>query len=127
MKLPRIFRMAKKASELSDYSQYKVGSCILYKGKVISIGFNQHFKTHPLTRLFHEEQTIHAEVSSIIRLKNKEILKDCKIVVYRQHKDGELAMSRPCPTCIKILKFFKISQIAYTIPGGFAEETLTNG
>lgn len=126
MKLPSIFREANRASKHSDHLKYKIGACIVYKGRVISVGVNQLFKSHPLTRMFHEEQTLHAEVSAIVRLKNKKLLKECKMVVYRENALGELAMARPCPTCLKILKFFNISSIAYTIDGGYAEEILTD-
>ena len=111
---------------MSDHPHYKVGACILYKNRVISVGFNQHLKSNPLTRLFNEHQTIHAEVSAIIRLKNKKILKECKMAVYREYATGEIAMARPCPTCLKILKFFNISGFIYTIHGGYAEEFLTD-
>lgn len=127
MKLPSWFRQAKAASKLSDHDHYRVGACIVYKGRVISVGVNQQLKCHPLTRMFNEFQSIHAEVSSIVRLKNKKILKECKMVVYRENALGELAMARPCPTCLKILKFFNISSIAYTTDGGYVEEILTNG
>jgi cytidine deaminase len=76
--------------------------------------------------MFNSYQTIHGEVAAIVRLKNKKFLKDCKMVVYRENALGELAMARPCPTCLKILKFFNISSIAYTIDGGYAEESLTD-
>lgn len=125
MKLPPWFRQAKAASKLSDHTHYRVGACIVYKGRVMSVGMNQNLKSHPLTRMFNEFQTIHGEVSAIIRLKNKKILKECKMVVYRENALGELAMARPCPTCLKILKFFNISRIAYTTDGGYAEEFLT--
>ena len=127
MKLPSWFRQAKSASKLSDHTHYQMGACIVYKGRVISVGTNQRFKSHSLTRMYNEHQTIHSEVASIIRLKNKKILKDCKMVVYRENALGGLAMARPCPTCLKILKFFNISRIAYTTDGGYAEEILTNG
>jgi deoxycytidylate deaminase len=124
MKLPSYFREANRASKQSDHPHYKVGACIVYKGRVLSVGFNQILKNHPLTRMFNEHQSIHAEVSSIIRLKKKKILKECKMVVYREYANGELAMSRPCPTCIKILKFFGIKKIIYTTIDGYSQETI---
>lgn len=125
MNIPSYFREAKKARASSDHPKFKVGACLLYKGRVVSIGFNQILKSHPLTRMFNEHQTIHAEVSAIVRCKNKDILKDCTMVVYREGALGNLALAKPCPTCRKILKFFKIRSIAYTIYGGYVEEFLT--
>lgn len=125
MTLPSYFREAKKARENSDHPQFKVGACLLYKGGVVSIGFNQILKSHPITRMFNEHQTIHAEVSAIVRLKNKKLLKDCTMVVYREGAKGNLALARPCPTCKKILKFFKIKKIAYTTYDGYVQEFLT--
>lgn len=125
MSIPSYFREAKKASKSSDHPKFKVGACLVYKGRVLSIGFNQILKSHPLTRMFNEHQTIHAEVSAIVRLKNKELLPHCTMVVYREGAIGNLALAKPCPTCRKILKFFKINKIAYTTYGGYIEEFLT--
>src|SRR5689334_20028761 len=122
--LPSYFRHAIKASYCSD-SNIRLGACILIKGRAISIGFNQRFKTHPLIRKFHEYQTIHAEVSAILRIKDKSILKNATMVVYRESKDTKVPLlARPCDTCRKILNFFGIEKVIYTTNGSYQEEYL---
>jgi deoxycytidylate deaminase len=122
MTLPSYFRMAKKAMLLSD-SRFRLGACILLKRKVISIGFNQMLRSHPLVRKYDQFDAIHAEVSAILRLKNKELLIGSTVIVYRETKDGIPTLAKPCKVCQKILKEFGISKAIYTTDNGF--ETLT--
>lgn len=118
MQLPSYFRMAKKAMTFSD-SRYRLGACILSKRKVISIGFNQMMRFHPLVRKYDQFDAIHAEVSAILRIKNKELLRDSVMVVYREDKSGKLAMAKPCKVCQKIMKDFGISKAIFTTGSGF--------
>lgn len=121
MTLPSYFRMAKKAMFLSD-SRFRLGACIISKRKVVSIGFNQMLKHHPLTRKYDNFDGIHAEVSAILRLKNKSLLTNATIVVYRETKQGKPSLAKPCKVCQKIMKDFQISKAIYTTDQGF--ETL---
>jgi deoxycytidylate deaminase len=125
MDLPSLFRQAIVASRFSDHV-VKMGACVVVKGRVISTGFNQRFKTHPLIKKFHEHQTIHAEVSAILRTKNKDLLKDSIMVVYRERRDTKNpVLAKPCPTCQEIMKFFGVWKVIYTTDGGFDEMLLT--
>jgi cytidine deaminase len=121
MILPSYFRMAKKAMKLSD-SRFRLGACILSKRKVISIGFNQMLRHHPLVRKYDNFDGIHAEVSAILRLKNKNLLIDATMIVYRETKLGKQSLAKPCKVCQKIMKDFKMSKAIYTTETGF--ETL---
>ncbi len=123
--LPSFFREAEKASHHSDHP-IKMGACVLLKGRTISVGFNQLFKTHPLIRKFHEHQRIHAEVSAILRLRNKELLKGATMVVYRAQKNTDNPLiAKPCPTCQDIMRFFGIVKVIYTTNGHFEDMDLT--
>jgi tRNA(Arg) A34 adenosine deaminase TadA len=123
--LPSYFRQAIKASSFSDH-RVKLGACVFVKGTPVSVGYNQRFKTHPLTRKFNEHQTIHAEVAAIIRIRNKSLLKGSTMVVFRgSNIDGSPLIAKPCPTCQSILKFFGISKVVYTTNGGYEEMDLT--
>lgn len=122
--LPSYFKYAQKASVNSDY-KIKLGACILVKGMPISVGWNMRYKTHPLTRKYHETQTLHSEVMCIVRVKNKELLKGSTMVVYREDKVfHQPNLSRPCKTCVRIMYLFGIEKVIYTIPGGYMEENV---
>lgn len=43
----KYFKMAKAASELSDFPRINIGSVVVYKGKVVSVGWNT-TKTSPV-------------------------------------------------------------------------------
>ena len=44
--------------------------------------------------------------------------------MYREHKDGTLAMARPCSRCLAVIKSLGIRKIKYTTEDGYASETL---
>lgn len=124
MKLPSYFRLAKRASKYSDHHAHQLGSLILIKGKPVSVGYNMRYKTHPIMKEYHNFKTIHAEVNSILNIKNKALLKGATMVTYRENKAGILSNSRPCSVCEQILRSFGFKEIIYTIDNGFNKEAL---
>ena len=116
MNLTRVFELAKRASERSDHEIFRLGAVIFNKNRILSVGFNHKFKTHPIIQTlggdFHK--TLHAEIHAIIQVKNKAILRGSSIFVYRSNKDGFLAIAKPCPCCQKIIKHYGIKDIIYT-------------
>lgn len=119
--IERFLNIAKQVSFLGDH-KHKHGSVIVYKGICKSTGYNQKYKSHPMLKNFTEFPTIHSEVASILKCKDKSILKDCILVNYRQTKDGIKANSRPCFTCQKIMKVYGIKRVIYTVRDGYREE-----
>lgn len=69
-------------------------------------------------------KTIHAELAAIIQCKNKSKLKGATIVVYREKKNGELGMAKPCLICQKILKDFGFKNMMYTTEAGWTKEAV---
>lgn len=125
------FKAAKAVSTLSDH-RCKIGCVIVDKHRIISSGSNSDTKCHPIQadldkRMFNCECAgkLHAEVASIIPLlKYKPDLSRSILYTYREHKDGTLAMSRPCSRCMQLIKSVGIKRIRYTTPDGFASEIL---
>lgn len=116
-----MFHLAKKAAIRGEHRQHKVGAVIVNRaGNVISMGFNS-YKSHPLMGPL---KTLHAEVSAVTKVKNKQDLQGAEIFVYRGYKDGKNAMSKPCPICEGILRRYGVKRVYYTTHGGFKEETL---
>jgi deoxycytidylate deaminase len=96
--LPTFLKRAQRVSLLSDHPQHKLGAVIVQKNKVIAVGRNYIHKTHPIT-MGHDKtkcKTQHAEITCILRVKNKDKLDGATIVVFRQNKMGVFSIARPC-------------------------------
>lgn len=124
------FRAAQAVSTLSDFKRVNVGAVLIYKHRIASSSCNSQ-RTHPLQQKLNkerfEEETpakLHAEVSCLLPLLgNKDIKwRDCELYVYREYKKGGLAMSRPCPSCQKLIKDLGIRIVHYTTDNGYATE-----
>lgn len=128
MNIDRCFQLAKNASMFSD-CEIKVGAILVYKNRVISVGYNTS-KSNPLQKAYNKYRTkdgriydtdkqnngLHAEamcVKNAIRLFNGDLSK-CSIFVYSEKKDGSTRLSRPCGACQKILLDYNIHNIYYT-------------
>jgi deoxycytidylate deaminase len=126
------FKAAKVISELSDFPKVKIGCCAVYKHKIISSGCNS-IKTNPTQKKLNiyrfdadTPATIHAELSCLLPLINRRDInfRDVSLYVYREYKSGELALSRPCPSCMKLITELGIRHIYYTNLSGFSHEEI---
>lgn len=124
------FRAAKAVSELSDYPIHKLGCVVVSKHRIISSACNSKSKCHPLQAKLDTEKygtecpgKCHAEISALLPLiRDKIDLNGASIYVYREHKNGTLAMAKPCSSCSKIIKQLGIKKVFYTIEHGYAIE-----
>ena len=109
-----------KCIELAKKSTFRCrhGAVIVYNGHILSTGMNLNL-FHSVTHSYNQLQTLHAEPMAILRVKNKRLLKNSSIYVCRINKHNELMLSKPCKTCMKIIKSFGISEINYSIYGGW--------
>ena len=125
------FRAAKAMSELSNHPQYKLG-CVVVKGhKIISSGYNSNSKCHKVQAQLDMERygvdycpgKIHAEIDTLLPLIKRRVdLSNASIYVYREHKNGALAMARPCVSCQKVIKQCGITKVFYTTESGYCYE-----
>lgn len=113
----KFFDLAQKVSKKSTHRQFHLGSVIVKKNKVISIGFNQ-AKTHPKST--HRYNQIHAELDAIISAERKE-LRNCDIYIYREQADGRLAISKPCSYCESAILKAGIRRVFYTDDGQYKQ------
>lgn len=120
MILPELFRQAKEISYNSDHYEFKIGAAIFKQGKLISHASNSQ-KSHPKMIRYGNYVTSHAEFNAISKIKNKDILKGTTIVVYREDKNGDIAMSKPCEMCEPMLKALGVKKVIYTTREGFKE------
>lgn len=124
------FRAAKAVSELSNYPRHKIG-CVVVKGhRIISSSCNSATKCHPLQARLDSEKygvecpgRVHAEISALLPLiRDKVDLSNASIYIFRQHKNGTLAMAKPCSSCQKVIKQLGIKKVFYSIENGYAVE-----
>jgi deoxycytidylate deaminase len=123
------FNAAKAVSELSDH-RVKVGCVVVNKHRIIGSGFNSNTKCHKVQALLDKEifgcecpGKLHAEVATLLPLIRDGVdLSKGSIFVYREHRDGTIACSRPCARCERLIKQSGIKKIYFTVENGFAEE-----
>lgn len=125
------FRIAQNISTMSDHSQ-KIGCAVVQKHRVISTGCNSQTKCHSLQARLDKERfgecvpgKLHAETAALLPFVQNNIkLHGASIYIFRQHKDGSLAMARPCPSCMKLIKQCGIRRIYYSSDDGYIREDL---
>ena len=119
-------------AKLSDFPRVQVGCCAVYKHKIISSGCNS-IKTNPVQKRLNiyrfDEETpasLHAEISCLLPLINRRDVdfSDVSLYIYREYKNGELALARPCPSCMKLITELGIRHIYYTNFDGFSHEEI---
>ena len=125
----KYFRLAKNAMNFSD-CKIKIGSVLVYKNKVLSIGYNTN-KSHPLQKLLNQKYRstkdrvfnvdnhtngIHSELMCLINTKGLDIeWHKVSIYIYRE-SNNKPSMCKPCPCCNKALleRGIKTKNIYYT-------------
>ncbi len=126
----KFFEVAKAMAATSKHHKFRVGANIVVGGQVISVGVNME-KTHPMQKRYNEyrkidkpmHHRIHAEIDAILKvIYQLPNLKNAKVFVYRETKDGKMAMARPCPACMAALIDHGIHDIYYSTEYGYAYE-----
>lgn len=128
------FEAARAIARLSDYPRVKIGAVAVYKHHIISSGHNSR-KTAPLQKKYNIfrfsddfNHALHAEISCLKPLVGRKDINfsEISLYIYREYQNGELALSRPCPSCMKLITELGIRHIYFTNYGGFSyEEILT--
>ena len=119
------FDKAKNASFLSDFKQVHIGCVAVYKKQIVGVGYNMN-KTHPLQMKYNKYRSlywngiqpqakIHAEMSCLLNIRELDIdFSKVKLYIYREDKNGHLALSKPCDACMRAIKDLGIKEINYT-------------
>ena len=135
-----LFKVARECSLKSDYtskcSTARIGCITVYKGTILTKSFNSD-KTHTIQAKYNKwrynedvakkylPSKIHAELSCIQRIKYLDIdFSKVHIYVYRETKKGQLALARPCPSCMAAIRELGIRNIHYTTDCGYAAERI---
>jgi len=114
---------ARLVASFSDRHKHKMGSVITDKNNnIISMGCNS-TKSHPIQyhyakHINNKKIYLHAEISSIIKLNNKQSSKPYRLFVTRLLANGNISMSKPCPICLAAIIEVGIKEIIYTDSNG---------
>ena len=126
------FNIAKEVSKLSDFPRVQIGACAVYKHNVISTGCNSQ-RTSPLQKKYNQyrftvdtNHSCHAEISCLKPLIGRKDIdfKNIELYIYREYKNGQPGIARPCESCMRLISELGIKHIYYTNSGGFSHEEI---
>lgn len=129
------FKVARDVSLMATYHGARVGAIVVEGKHIVSSGFNSE-KTNPTQKRYNHYRfqndtclpKVHAEVAALNPLIGKKEIDFARlsIYVYRELKNGERALARPCPSCMALCRDLGIKRVFYSTPEGFAEEFIQN-
>ena len=124
------FKAAKAVSELSDFDRVHIGAVAVYKHKIISSGTNS-YKTNPIQKKYNKYRysvdkghTLHAEMECLLPLMSRKDIdfNRLSLYIYRENKNGSLAIAKPCESCRQLIKALGIKKIYYTSDDSYVAE-----
>lgn len=126
------FESAKAVSILSDHPNFHLGCVIVEGSRIISSGCNSITRCSPIQQKLDHNRfggehrgVCHAETAALLPLiRQRADLTSCTAYLYRSHKDGSLAISRPCSGCMSLLRAVGIRRVFFTVEGGYAVEDI---
>lgn len=131
----RFFEEAKKESRLSDYDGAHLGAVAVYKDKFILAKAYNTSKTNPTQYFYNRYRKTdksdimgkppraHAEIQLYRKIRYLDIdFSKVTVYIYRELRDGTMALSAPCKSCRAALHDLGIKNICYTTFDGFIEE-----
>ena len=134
----RFFEAAKDESHLSDYHGQHLGAVAVYKDKFILARAHNTSKTNPTQYYYNryraqEKSNImskpprsHAEIDLFRRIRYLNIdFKHVTVYIYRELKNGQMAIAKPCKACEQCLRDLGIVKICYTDYDGVVEKRYT--
>lgn len=97
-------------------NRFRLGATLIRKKEILAVK-NNSAKTHPKLLPFYKFPFLHSESNAIISygLDNCE---DTILYVLRILKTNELAMAKPCNSCMLLIKHCKIKQVYFTTGEG---------
>lgn len=113
----KYYSLLKKLSYRSNHHTHKVSAIITRGNRVIGKGFNL-IKTHTYSP--HPYHHIHAEYLAYLNTDGD--IKGCTVYIFRQYKNGNLALAKPCDSCYKFLVSKGVKNIVYSFQNTFVEE-----
>lgn len=125
-RINKYFELAKQACKFSDMKKAHLGSVLIYKNKVISVGWNVGTKTSPIQKEYNKYRdfdpddsgtinSLHAEMLCLHRARNIDIdWSKASLFTYREKKNGDRGLARSCPACYNYAKLLGLGNLYYT-------------
>lgn len=126
------FHASDAMREQSNHPQYKLGCVVVQGHRIISSGCNSVTKCSPIQRAIdikrfggEHKGVVHAETCALLPLIKQGVdLRGAEVYVSRRHKNGVLAMARPCAGCMSLLTASGVKRVLYTAESGYASEKI---
>lgn len=124
-RLQRHIELASNEALLNEgYSRAKICAVMVYKNRVVSVGYNSS-KTHPIQARFAKNEHaihIHAEIDAIRKASNilsSSEMKKTTLIVIRVKQNGKWGNARPCAGsngqgCQSAISCFGIKNVLYS-------------
>ncbi len=106
----KFFELAKKLALKSDHKSHPLGSVLVRKNRVISVGFNK-LRTNPQSNT--KFKTTHAEFDAVFG-NDLSLTKNAILYVWRSKKSGDPGISKPCSFCQELIKAAGIKGVFYS-------------
>ena len=133
-RLQKGFEAAKVASSYSDgpLKRERMGAAIFAGSRLLSIGFNQYYKSRPdnkfikmvANKVVEYSKATHAEQCALDKIKYSPNYTNKKLIlyIYREGADGMPAASAPCELCQTVIKRSEIAIVRFfTMDGEYRE------
>lgn len=128
------FRVADAVASLSDHKQTKLGCVLVDKHRIVSSGHNSSTRCSPLQKQMdtarfgfpdQHKGLVHAETACLLPLIRQGYdMSRSDLYIVRRHRNGSLALSRPCPGCMSLLRASGVRRVFFSVEGGFSEERI---
>lgn len=128
------FRVADAVASLSDHNRAKLGCVLVDKHRIISSGHNSSTRCSPLQKQMdtarfgfpdQHKGLVHAETACLLPLIRQGYdMSRSDLYIVRRHRNGSLALSRPCPGCMSLLRANSVRRVFFSVEGGFSEERI---
>ena len=128
------FRVADAVASLSDHKQTKLGCVLVDKHRIVSSGHNSSTRCSPLQKQMDaarfgnsdkHRSPVHAETACLFPLIRQGYdMSRSDLYIVRRHRNGSLALSRPCPGCMSLLRANGARHVFFSVEGGFSKERI---
>ena len=128
------FHAADAVSSLSNHNQSKLGCVLVDKHRIISSGHNSSTRCSPLQKQMdvsrfgspdQHKGLVHAETACLLHLIRQGYdMSRSDLYIIRRHRNGSLALSRPCPGCMSLLRANGVRRVFFSVEGGYAVERI---
>lgn len=128
------FRVADAVASLSDHNQAKLGCVLVDKHRIVSSGHNSSTRCSMLQKQMDTSRfgpsdkhrgPVHAETSCLLPLIRQGYdMSRSDLYIVSRHKNGSLALSRPCPGCMSLLRANGVRRVFFSVEGGYSVERI---